>query len=182
MKRFGVVELDAENTKNISPSERKKKEYKAAFFDNRSGGFYVCQKGHNYFKEEIEAARYLALNGYHVIMQPEGDGSGGISLRLAKSGHKSYPEGKIGALWYEQYTPLGGTVKQMKEGIMHAHEKGAEIAVLFDKYAKFNSTNIKDGMKRYRGQKTNHPKSVKKLLIITKLPKSRRWGVYEWQL
>lgn len=182
MAEFGVQNLDDVNLKNLTRSERKKRKYQAAFFDNHSGGYYVCQKGHEYNREEIEAARYLALNGFRVKMQPEGDGSGGVSLRLSKRGGNTYPEGKIGSLWYEQYSALGGAPMHVKRGIIHAHEKGVAIAVIYDKNLKLSRHAVDAGIRMYKTQPTTYPKSVQQVLYITKLPNSRRWGVFKWHL
>lgn len=161
-----------------------KKKQPACFFDNRSGGYYVTQQGHNYNKDELDAARYLALNGYQVIMQPEGDGSGGVSLRInMKTGSNTYPEGKIGNLWYEQFSTFVGGANAVKKGLIHAHGKSAEIAVIYDKGRKLHREDIEEGISRYKRQSTTTPKTLfSKILIITKLPKSKKWGVYEWHL
>lgn len=44
-----------------------------AKFNVINGGFYVAQRGHNYRKEEIEAADVLASKGFAVILQPESE-------------------------------------------------------------------------------------------------------------
>lgn len=180
MRAFGVLDVGTVNDKVLPASEKRKRIYQTAYFDKRSGGFYVCQKGHQYQKEEIEAARYLALNGYQVVMQPEGEGSRGVSLRLSKKGYKTFPEGRIGSLWYEQYTPMRGGADYVKQGLMHAHDKGASICVIYDRKLQISKVDVLRGIGKYNGQYVKQPKSVKKVFIITKLPISRRWGVYEW--
>jgi hypothetical protein len=188
LREFGVVDID--DVERYRDSRQKKKtrhQYRTAFFDKRSGGFYVTQKGHVYHREELEAAKHLAMNGYQVIMQPEGDGtSGAVSLKISKRGGKTYPEGKIGDLWYEQYTPSKlsrNGVNAVYNGLSHAHEKSANIAVIYDAYKTLSSVDIKQGIENYKKREFSTPRTkFDKILVIAKLPKSRRWGVYEWTL
>lgn len=53
MDEFGVEDLDEKLPR------RNKRKFKSAYFDNRSGGFYVMQKGHEYQEDEIIIARRL---------------------------------------------------------------------------------------------------------------------------
>lgn len=186
MNEFGVTDLDDVDRR------RNKRKYKAAYFDNLSGGFYVMQKGHEYRKDEIEVAKALALHGLQVRLQPEGDGSGGVSLKInSKTGENTYPEGKIGQIFYEQYTTLKFTSsdgsKVILRGLKHANDKGASIAVIYDKTyrspRKLHMEDVAHGIRRYKGQPTDNPKmEFEKIYIITKLPRRKHLVVYEWHL
>ncbi len=185
MDEFGVADLDETHPR------RNKRKFKAAYFDKHSGGFYVMQKGHEYQEDEITVAKVLALHGYQVRMQPEGDGSGGVSLKLSDNGFPTYPDGLIGRIYYEQYTPkgfkAGNQSKAIKDGLIHVNDKGAPIAVIFDKSYqtpnKIHRNDISRGIARYKGQQTRRLKTqFQQILIITKLPRQKRLVVYEWHL
>lgn len=124
-------------------------------------------------------------------MQPEGDNSGGVSLKLSEKGFPTYPDGLIGRIYYEQYTPMsfkeGNQSKAIKDALKHVNDKGAPIAVIFDKSYqtrnRIHRNDIARGIAKYKGQPTNRPKTqFQKILVITKLPRAKRLVVYEWHL
>lgn len=180
MNRFGVLDADEVD------ADRNRRKYKAAYFDNHSGGFYVTQKGHIYHREELEAAKVLALHGLQIVMQPEGDGSGGVTLRVSsKTNANLYPEGRIGSVWYEQFTTnklSQNPINAAKNALSHAHKKGAEIAVIYDKQRVLHGVHIQQAVSHYKAQRSNHAKSVNQVLIITKPSSLRGWRVWSWQL
>lgn len=171
MAQFGVLDAD------MVDARRNKRKYKAAYFDNRSGGYYVVQKGHLYNRDELEAAKILALHGLQVVMQPEGDNSGGVSLRVSSStGRNTYPEGLIGTLWYEQYSTsgLGSGHNSVYKGLRHAHEKGVDVAVIYDKNSKLHRADIMRGIARYKGLPTKTSKTEFKKIYIYNSKTPRR--------
>lgn len=177
MAKFGVLDAD------MVDARRNKRKYKAAYFDNHSGGYYVVQKGHLYDRHELEAAKIMALHGLQVVMQPEGEGNAGVSLKInPKTNHNTYPEGTIGSLWYEQYTASKFEKNKgdnaIFRGLRHAHEKGVDIAVIYDKNSSLSRRDIIKGIQRYKSQKFSTPKTeFDKIYIIAKLPGARRKGV-----
>lgn len=141
-----------------------------------SGGYWIEQAGHKHHDEEIEAANYLASDGYRVIMQPED--SRGVSLRVSTKNDPLYPEGKVSRAWYEQYTPNSKKANQsddVVQALTHAHRKGASVAVLYDKYGLLHRDDIDRGIRRYKGMKFRTQRSRLALITI-----NNKGEIHEW--
>lgn len=162
-----------------SISKKKHNGAQSAYFDKRTCGFYVLQEGHNFQPHEIEAAKILARHGYCVTMQPESKEKGGISLRRSPQGGETFPEGRIGALWYEQYSSGASTNTDVKNSLKHAHKKGAIVAVLFCHSSPISSIEIERGLRRHYGQEYKESRTVKTLIVIAKSLRHKGYDVIE---
>ena len=159
---------------------RAKRGLASSFFDERSGGFYIAQEGHNYVAEELEAAKILAHHGYRVVLAPEDGREGSGCFRLIEN-KSPYAEGRIGSVWYEQYTPgvNGGGKNSIKNALWHAYEKGVPIALLYDKHGKTEGLNLEREIARHKGQKKDYEDSVTRLILIKKHPTRNLWSVLD---
>lgn len=101
------------------------------------GGYVAIEKGTFQHKaEEIEAAKILSRKGFKVILKDE-------------TGHIKTPDGYINKISFEQRTPKVGTEKGVNKNLEHAKKKGAEIAVIYDKYYIYHKIDIDNGIKLY---------------------------------
>lgn len=180
------------NTRSIAPTSKNhdkayseyrteldsgKYEIENSYFSESGLGAVLFQKGHNYHREEIDCAKILADNGFVVTLQPE-DGTG-VSLKAGKNGGMSYPEGKVDMYWFEQHTSNTSGDNTVYKGLQHAHEKGAEIAVIYDEGGFLHRNNIQNGIDRYNMVKFRTPKTIfKAILVVSK--KNHDW--HEWRL
>ena len=88
-------------------------------YDRRTGGYYLIESSRQKHKpEEIEAAKILAKNGYHVVLKDEA----GISTTV---------DGYISLLTYEQRTPSGDTPTNIRNSLFHGRDKKASYAVVY---------------------------------------------------
>lgn len=191
-----IIQLSLEQSKNSynsflrdkalygvqSVERRKYKGSQSAYYNKKSGGYYVMQNGHNFQKPEIEAARELAKHGYHVILQPESTEKGGVSLRLSGRGGETFPEGKIGTLWYEQYTSKSANTTAVKNSLKHAHSKGAEISLLYCPKETMMPNDVQRGIRMYNGQQFRQPRTVEKLICIFKNVRGRGLSITEYEV
>lgn len=106
----------------------------------RGGGYVAIEKSPARHKpEEIEAARILADKGYKVILKNE-----------AGLGHKvKTPDGYLFTASFEQRTPQGSSINNVKNALAHARDKNADIAVIYDKHRLYNRKNVEAGISHY---------------------------------
>lgn len=176
---YAAFERDKAEFGVQSIAQKKHKGTPSAYFDKRTGGYYVLQEGHNFQPHEVEAAKILAKNGICVVMQPESEKKGGVSLRLSSKGSKTFPEGKIGALWYEQLSSKLSSHDEVKDALVHAHRKGASVAVLFCYAKHIQYGDITRGAKQYYGQSLEQKRVVEKLIVIARRPRGKGFEIIE---
>lgn len=141
---------------------------KYSYFSNVGGGAVLFMRGHNYVKEEVEAAMILADNGYNVLFTPE-SGIAWISRIDAKRRPK-FVEGTINGKKYEQSTILQHVEdppKRVRKSLNHALDKGAEISLLYDKAGALHRNDIISGIEHFR-QYPNKAAKVKTLFVINR--------------
>lgn len=163
----GRKEFDAEIAKSTTDVSN-------SFFSNKSGGFLVTMKGHNIDEAELEAGRYLADSGIKVTLTPEGAGyemyATFSTVKKGKTIYK-YSDGKMDMSTFEQKTPsrIDTTVEQsVKQAIIHANSKHAQIALIYDKYKLYHNKDIEDGMKLYQEKfKKWETKGVKAVIVVS---------------
>lgn len=119
--------------------------YSDGYFSKESGGFYVVVKSrYPHKREEIEAARILADKGYKVYLQDE-------------VGSFSKGDGILFTFSYEQSTPdKANGAHGVKKCLGHAKEKGVQIALIYDKYERFNEKIVNDGIAEYEKHVKNY--------------------------
>ena len=155
-------------TRYVKPSDASKAKNLTDFNNRMATGFYDTSKsfvsavsgayvaymtGHNYFPEEIEAARYLADAGFNVVLTPEGNGY----------------EGTVSQITFEQTTPKSITntaETTIKNAIKHANTKRSNIALIYDKNSLFHREDIEKGMKAYQKSDKAWQKKVKAVLVV----------------
>ena len=151
-----------------------------SYFSQQTGASVIFMKGHNYNPKdsnnvaEIEAAIAAADNGISVKLTPEGNGYEMYATHKSKDkkGNDVYKfaDGIIDTYTYEQKTPTkiqNAAENSIKQAIMHANSKHAQIALIYDKHSLFHVNDIKKGMKLY--QSSFHiwkEKGVKFVIVI----------------
>ena len=138
-----------------------------SYLPESGSGSMLYQNGHNYHIEEIEVGRTLADKGYRVVLTPEGIVA--YATAFKRDGTPKYAEGTISGIIYDQKTAesnLTNAVNNVDNAIVHAREKGASIALIYDKYGKLHRGDIEDGMDKYqRFARTN---DIKAVLVVDK--------------
>lgn len=133
-----------------------------SYLPEKGSGSMLYKIGHNYHIEEIEVGRALADKGYRVVLTPEGIEA--YATAYKKDGTPKYAEGTISGILYDQRTGnsnLTNAVNNVDNAIVHAREKGASIALIYDRYGKMHRTDIEEGMKKYQSfARTNDIKAV----------------------
>lgn len=130
-------------------------------------GTMLYQRGHNFHIEEVEVGRALANKGYKIILTPEGIEA--YATAFTKDGRPKYSEGKISGILYDQKTVESNVtnfINNVDNAIKHAHDKGSEIALIYDRYGKMHRNDIENGMSKYKKyDKTN---KIKAVLVVDK--------------
>lgn len=154
-----------------------------SYFSEKSGGYLIAMKGHNLSSLEAEAGKYLADFGLQVHLTPEGAGHEIYATHsYVKDGktHYKFPEGKINMFTFEQKAPSkieSSIERSVRQAILHANSKHADIAVIYDKHNLFDRNDIENGMKLYQSKfKKWETKGVKAVIAI-----SHDGGVFEHQ-
>lgn len=138
-----------------------------SYLPENGSGSMLYQIGHNYHIEEIEVGRALADKGYRVVLTPEGVVA--YATAFKKDGTPKYAEGTISGILYDQKTAesnLTNAINNVDNAIVHAREKGASIALIYDKYGKMHRTDIEEGMKKY--QRFARINDIKAVLVMDK--------------
>lgn len=138
-----------------------------------SGAYVAYMEGHNYNKDEVDVARYLADNGFDVVLTPEGDGFEihATNTRVGKEGENKhrYSDGKVSMYTYEQRTPdhiRKDAETSVRGAIRHANLKRSEIALIYDKNSLFHRKDIEDGMRYYQQSDKAWRHKVKVVLVV----------------
>ena len=170
------------STRYVNPSTQNRSQSVSDFKNALSSGKYntelsylpptgsgsmLYQNGHNYHIEEIEVGRALADKGYKVILTPEGIEA--YATAFTKDGRPKYSEGTISGILYDQKTTesnVTNIVNNVDNAIKHAHDKGAEIALIYDRYGKMHRQDIENGMKKYK--KFDTTGRIKAVLVMDK--------------
>lgn len=146
-----------------------------SYFSEVGGGYVLFHKGHNVDKNEIEAARIMADNGYAVELTPES----GVKFMKKINGKEKYVDGKVSSIEYEQSTPhptrldQEGLTRSVNNALEHAKSKGAEVALIYDKFNSYHRGDIDRGIKRFE---SNNPSYRFKAIVTV----NTRREVYEW--
>ena len=122
-----------------------------------TGWIAIEKSSRKHKRDEVEAAIHLARKGYKVTLTDEG-------------GYATSPDGKIFKFVYEQRTPTLATgAKGVKGAIQHAREKvtqtqNIDVALIYDKYRRFNRKDIEDGIKLYE---KNNKHRFKRIIVVS---------------
>ena len=126
--------------------------YSEVYFDKSSGGYYAVEKSDMAHKaEEYEAARFLANKGYKMILKDE---SGGMTT----------PDGKIFKYSFDQITPEGSTPSNIRNALVHAREKKADVALVYMKHNKHTKKSVVEGLKLYEAKNGYR---FKQIIVVT---------------
>lgn len=130
-------------------------EGKRSYFSEKSGGYMLFMKGRKFDTFEDETARAMADAGFFVVLTPEG----GVKFRTAKSKKKEgdyvYSDGLVQGFTYEQQTkkPINknfqNLVNSVDNALQHAKNKGAQIPLIYDKYASYHREHIEAGIEQF---------------------------------
>ena len=147
-KEYNLRKLEAERMK-------KSGDYSEVYFSEKGGGYYAVEKSPmKHTKEELEAARFLAEKGYKVVLIDEA----GSSIKV---------DGKIFSFTYEQRTPKEGTAENFRNALIHAKEKGADMALVYMKHNKHTIQSVKSGIKLFENNAKNKYR-FKQIIVLTK--------------
>lgn len=170
------------STRYVNPSTQNRSQSVSDFKNALSSGKYntelsylpptgsgsmLYQNGHNYHIEEIEVGRALADKGYKVILTPEGIEA--YATAFTKDGRPKYSEGTISGILYDQKTTESNVTNftnNVDHAIKHARDKGAEVALIYDRYGKMHRQDIENGMKKYK--KYDKTDKIKAVLVMDK--------------
>ncbi len=131
----------------------------------KTGAYVLYMKGHNYHRDEVEAAKALADDGINVILTPEGAEYNVYATTYRKNQPK-FSEGYVNFYSYEQRTPTSdSTISSIKKALRHTNDKHADVCVIYDKYGSFKREDIEYGMKSYQ-QHSSQWKHIKAVLVI----------------
>lgn len=107
----------------------------------KGGGYVAIENSTARHKpEEIEAARILANKGYKVTLKNE-------------SGSERTVDGYLFTASFEQRTPKGGSVFNLKRSLEHAEQKRADIAVLYMKGSNHTRQSVEAGIREFEGKR-----------------------------
>lgn len=129
--------------------------YSSVEFSRSGGGYVAIEKSAAKHKsEEIEAAKILANKGYKVILKDE-----------SKPLHKvKTPDGYLFSASFEQRTPTGSAASTVKNALLHARDKRADIAVIYTKNSTFTRQSIDEGITKYE-RVSNY--RLKKIIVVS---------------
>lgn len=128
----------------------------------------MYMRGHNYIKEEIDASRILADNGYNILMTPEDSRNGGLWISSIRKGQPKFADGRINGAVYEQSTIDSHAVNipgAFNKALDHAVEKGVRVAVSYDPYDKSKDADVLKGIEKFSSYPRNRGK-VKTLFVV----------------
>ena len=104
------------------------------------GGWVAIEKSTAKHKpEEIEAAKILADKGYKVTLKNEATRLHGVKT----------PDGYLFNASFEQRTPTGTSTNNFKNALEHARNKGADLALIYDKHHVYHRSTVENGLKQY---------------------------------
>ncbi|MCQ2281162.1 MAG: hypothetical protein MJZ99_00835 [Bacteroidales bacterium] len=140
-----------------------------SYFSEISGGNVLYMKDRRYKEDEMQAAKALADDANIVTMTPEEGEMYAIHIK----DKTLYPDGKILASTYEQRTPKPegvNFVNNVKNAIEHAKTKGADIALIYDRYGSFHRNHIEDGIKEYvnKNARSKHQTVIEVIVVNSK--------------
>mgnify|MGYP006872981757 CR=1 FL=1 len=146
---------------------------RTSYIDREHNAFYIEDERRSPDENETLATNYLVQAGISIKMTPEGI----VSFATARKpdGTPKYSDGNAALYTFEQKTidvSATNMVANYKNGIKHAVEKNAEIAVIFDRYGLGHREQVETAMREY-----NPPlwgKLPKAVIVI-----SKEGGVYE---
>lgn len=144
-----------------------------SFIDTEVGSFLLNAKERMPDTNEDKAANFLQKAGINVILTPEGARI--FATALKPDGTPKFSDGKVNFYTFEQKTielSAENIVNNFKKGIDHAVSKGAEIAVIFDRYGLGHREQVEEAMAKYRLPK--YGKMPKAVIVI-----DREGGVFE---
>ncbi len=159
---------------------------KLSYFSEEGKGHLVWLKGHGNQKSieeikhnpEYKVAVILADNGYEVILTPEGNQYRlAISRAKNKKGEPNFVEGTISAVTYEQHTPTKAADSAYRS-LKHAHDKNAEIALIYDENHAYHREAIAKGIHEYLTDKTIVNRTSFKSIITVNADKE----IHFWDL
>lgn len=140
---------------------------KRSYLPPNGSGYLLYQNGHKYHIEEVEVGKALADKGYKVVLRPEGIEA--YATAYTKDGTPKYAEGTISSILYDQKTvglDMKNAVNNVNNAIKHAREKGANIALIYDRNGLMHRNYISAGMAEYK--RHNSVSDIKAVLVMDK--------------
>jgi hypothetical protein len=145
-KQYNARELEVQQMQNSGL-------YSSVEFSKTGGGWVAIeQSSMSHKEEELDAAKFLANRGYKVTLKDE---TGGLTTY----------DGKIFNYSFEQITPEGSTINNIKHSLDHAKEKRADIALMYMKYNRHTKQSVVEGIKEFEKKHSTH--RFKEIIIVT---------------
>lgn len=125
----------------------------------KGGGYVAIEKSTARHKpEELEAARILANKGYKVILKNE-------------SGMSKTPDGYLFSASFEQRTPQGNSIKNIRASLYHGRDKKVDIPVLYMKGNGHTRKSVEDGIRYFESSSKYR---FKEIIVVTQDGKIHR--------
>lgn len=127
-----------------------------SYFSDKSGGYLLQMKGHIFDEVEHEAMVHLANAGFAIVATPEGGKS--FITAIDKKGTPLYSDGLVMGNVFELKSPKPTETHQdaldnsVKKALNHAKNKGADVAVIYDKNGSYHRDNIERGLNNYESK------------------------------
>lgn len=144
-----------------------------SFISEALNAFYIEDSRRIPDENEKLAAMHLVGASISVEMTPEGIIA--YATAFKPDGTAKYSDGKAALYTFEQKTvekDATNMVVNYRNGIKHAVEKGADIALIFDRYGLGHREQVETAMREYKLPRWG--KLPKAVIVI-----SREGGVYE---
>lgn len=128
----------------------------------KGGGYVAIEKSPAKHKpEEMEAAKILADKGYKVILKNEA----GLGQNVKT------PDGYLFTTSFEQRTPRGNSLFNLKRSLEHAQQKRAEVAVLYMKGNNHTRQSVEAGIKEFESKRGYR---FREMIVVTEKGKIHR--------
>lgn len=131
--------------------------YSSIDFYKSGGGYVAIEKSPlRHQQDELDAAKVLAQNGYKVTLKNEA--TDGFKIKT--------PDGYLFQASYEQRTPTKNSAATIKNALIHARDKDADIAVIYSKNRMFTRESVDKGLKLYE-EKNRY--RFKQIIVVSSL-------------
>lgn len=148
----GVTSVAAAHSEYVKEMGSGRYDVSQSYFSEESGGSVLVYKGRTPDVDEMFAAKAMANDGLTVKITPEGK----IEFSTGEwGGNPVYADGLVNGHTYEQATktPTSRSDDALRnaadQAIKHAYDKGAKVALIYDKAGSFHREHIEAGLRKF---------------------------------
>ena len=138
-----------------------------SYVSKENNAYYLQDARREPDENEKTAAKFLVKAGISVEFTPEGIRA--YATAIKPDGTSKYADGKVAVFTFEQKTidkSAQNITNNFRNGIDHAVSKGAEVAVIFDRFGLGHKKQIEEAIKTYKLPKFG--KMPKAVIVINK--------------